>query len=225
MPSPFPGMDPFLEGPDYFPDLHDSLINYLQELVQPRLPQPYFAKKGRRIWLEHVERPVGPDLYVVHRRASPARDPEGGVAIATIAETGAVVITSEPPPLVEMTGHHLFNEVFFTDAEIPADALIGEEGNGWSMARDTLDNERVTLSRAGLQWGWGPTALDLVAIARDAGGLADPVLRRRLVDAYIEHEVIRVQGLRMVAAGLIGAVVSPLLHQFINYSWSLVEGS
>jgi Protein of unknown function (DUF4058) len=26
MPSPFPGMDPYLESPDWFPDLHDELI-------------------------------------------------------------------------------------------------------------------------------------------------------------------------------------------------------
>jgi alkylation response protein AidB-like acyl-CoA dehydrogenase len=107
-------------------------------------------------------------------------------------------------PLVEMTGQHLFNEVFFTDVKIPADALIGEEGNGWAMARDTLDNERVTLSRAGLQWGWGPTAEDLVQAARDAGGVKDAVLRMRLVDAYIEHEIIRIHGLRMVAAAVSG---------------------
>jgi 3-oxochol-4-en-24-oyl-CoA dehydrogenase len=107
-------------------------------------------------------------------------------------------------PLVEMTGDHLFNEVFFTDVHIPKDALIGEEGNGWNMARDTLDNERVTLSRAGLQWGWGPTAEDLVQIARDKGGIADPVLRMRVVDAYVEHEIIRIHGLRMVAAAVSG---------------------
>jgi alkylation response protein AidB-like acyl-CoA dehydrogenase len=107
-------------------------------------------------------------------------------------------------PLVEMTGDHLFNEVFFTDVHIPSDALIGEEGNGWGMARDTLDNERVTLSRAGLQWGWGPTAEDLVGIARDRGGVKDAVLRMRLVDAYIEHEIIRIHGLRMVAAAVSG---------------------
>jgi alkylation response protein AidB-like acyl-CoA dehydrogenase len=110
----------------------------------------------------------------------------------------------EVRPLVEMTGEHLFNEVFFTDVRVPADALIGEEGNGWAMARDTLDNERVTLSRAGLQWGWGPTAEDLVQLARDAGGVDDPVLRMRLVDAYIEHEIIRIHGLRMVAAAVSG---------------------
>jgi alkylation response protein AidB-like acyl-CoA dehydrogenase len=107
-------------------------------------------------------------------------------------------------PLVEMTGQHLFNEVFFTDVKIPTDALIGQEGNGWAMARDTLDNERVTLSRAGLQWGWGPTAEDLVSAAREAGGVDDPVLRMRLVDAYIEHEIIRIHGLRMVAAAVSG---------------------
>ncbi|HYZ92192.1 MAG TPA: acyl-CoA dehydrogenase family protein [Actinomycetota bacterium] len=110
----------------------------------------------------------------------------------------------EVRPLVEMTGQHLFNEVFFTDVKIPADALIGQEGNGWAMARDTLDNERVTLSRAGLQWGWGPTAEDLVAAAHEAGGVDDPVLRMRLVDAYIEHEIIRIHGLRMVAAAVSG---------------------
>lgn len=107
-------------------------------------------------------------------------------------------------PLVEMTGDHLFNEVFFTDVHIPADALIGDEGNGWGMARDTLDNERVTLARAGLQWGWGPTAEDLVQVARDAGGVKDPVLKMRLVDAYIEHEILRIHSLRMVAAAVSG---------------------
>ncbi len=110
----------------------------------------------------------------------------------------------EVRPLVEMTGDHLFNEVFFTDVLIPTDALIGEEGNGWAMARDTLDNERVTLSRAGLQWGWGPTAEDLVEVARERGGVPDPVLRMRLVDAYIEHEIIRIHGFRMVAAAVSG---------------------
>ena len=31
MPSPFPGMDPFLEHPDVFSDFHDSFITYLRE--------------------------------------------------------------------------------------------------------------------------------------------------------------------------------------------------
>ena len=40
MPSPFPGMDPCLEGPDMFPSLYGNLIFSIQELLQPELPEP-----------------------------------------------------------------------------------------------------------------------------------------------------------------------------------------
>ena len=56
MPSPFPGMDPYLEQPEIFPDLHDSLITYLRETLQASLPNPYFAVLGRRIWIEFSQR-------------------------------------------------------------------------------------------------------------------------------------------------------------------------
>src|SRR5262245_52924376 len=52
MPSPFPGMDPYLESPEIFPDLHDSFVTYLREVIQASLPAPYFATLGRRIWIE-----------------------------------------------------------------------------------------------------------------------------------------------------------------------------
>lgn len=58
MPSPFPGMDPYLEQPDVFPGLHDRLIAYLSEALQPLLPAPYFADLGRRAWIEVSERPL-----------------------------------------------------------------------------------------------------------------------------------------------------------------------
>jgi hypothetical protein len=47
MPSPFPGMDPFLEDRDVFPGLHHSFIVYLSEAIQSRLPEPYIAPLGR----------------------------------------------------------------------------------------------------------------------------------------------------------------------------------
>ncbi len=39
MPSPFPGMNPYLETPDWFPDLHDSLITFIKGLLQHSLPE------------------------------------------------------------------------------------------------------------------------------------------------------------------------------------------
>ena len=48
----------------------------------------------------------------------------------------------EVRPLRQMNGHSSFNEVFFDDARIPADNVIGDVGGGWTVARATLAHER-----------------------------------------------------------------------------------
>ena len=63
----------------------------------------------------------------------------------------------EVRPIIEMTGTHMFNEVFFDDVRIPAENVVGEVNGGWSLAKVTLGNERVSLSSGGLLWGMGPT--------------------------------------------------------------------
>jgi alkylation response protein AidB-like acyl-CoA dehydrogenase len=109
----------------------------------------------------------------------------------------------EVRPIREMTGEALFNEVFFTDVRIPAENLIGEEHLGWGMAKTTLANERVSLSTGGgLQWGYGPSARDLVELFRARGGLDDPVDRQRVVEAFIEGEILRYHRLRMISAAV-----------------------
>lgn len=49
-------------------------------------------------------------------------------------------------PLKEITGDSLFNEVYFDDALLPADAVVGEVDDGWKVARHTLGNERVHMA-------------------------------------------------------------------------------
>jgi hypothetical protein len=56
MPSPFPGMDPWLEDPDIFPDLHDSLIFLMKEALNA-LPG-YIAISNRLIWTEEDQRRI-----------------------------------------------------------------------------------------------------------------------------------------------------------------------
>src|SRR3546814_12913352 len=66
-------------------------------------------------------------------------------------------------PLVEMTGHAMFNEVFMEEAVVPDSALIGGLNNGLAVANTTLMNER-----AGLGSGGGPAA----ATAANPGTIA-----------------------------------------------------
>src|SRR4029079_678917 len=97
----------------------------------------------------------------------------------------------EVRPIIEMTGAHMFNEVFFTDVRIPAENVVGDVNGGWTLAKVTLGNERVSLSGGGALWGGGPTAMDVVDIVRAHGGTTDPVTRQRLARLYIESEVVR----------------------------------
>lgn len=45
-------------------------------------------------------------------------------------------------PLKQMNGHASFNQVFFTDAQVPAENLVGRVGEGWKVAMTTLAHER-----------------------------------------------------------------------------------
>ena len=112
-------------------------------------------------------------------------------------------------PIIEMTGGHTFNEVFLTDVRIPADHLVGEVNDGWRLAKVTLSNERVSLSSGGALWGQGPGADDLLDIVRARGGVHDPVMRERLVDLYIESQILRLIRLRTVTAAIKGTEPGP----------------
>ncbi|MGH2976989.1 MAG: acyl-CoA dehydrogenase family protein, partial [Gaiellaceae bacterium] len=54
----------------------------------------------------------------------------------------------EVRPLVQITGHPEFNEIFFTDVQVPKENLLGEVGGGWQVAMTTLLHERGTLGFA-----------------------------------------------------------------------------
>jgi 3-oxochol-4-en-24-oyl-CoA dehydrogenase len=112
-------------------------------------------------------------------------------------------------PIIEMTGAHTFNEVFLDGVRLPAANLVGDVGRGWSLAKVTLANERVSLSSGGALWGQGPAAGDLLAAVRHAGGTTDPVLRDRLVRLHIEGEVLRLIRLRTVSAAIRGHEPGP----------------
>ncbi len=93
MPSPFPGMDPYLEHLAIFPGLHDSLIAYLREFLQARLPAPYYAEIGDRVWVEFPQRPIGPDVTVLQGGATASGSAGGGTAIASALRSRPIVVT------------------------------------------------------------------------------------------------------------------------------------
>jgi hypothetical protein len=100
-------MDPYLEHSRWFHGFHNKLITYLEEQLQPRLPDKYYAQSGERVWLELTRRHVEPDVNVMREHQSSHRSrSQGGVAVAepnvrTEEAAQAVTITVEYNPPYE----------------------------------------------------------------------------------------------------------------------------
>ncbi|MFI9046228.1 acyl-CoA dehydrogenase [Streptomyces sp. NPDC053427] len=92
-------------------------------------------------------------------------------------------------PLKEITGDALFNEVYFDDVLLPADAVVGEVDNGWKVARTTLDNERVHMADQ-LTFDTGLTALI------DRSAELDGAVRARVGALAAEAHALGCIGLR-----------------------------
>ncbi len=107
-------------------------------------------------------------------------------------------------PIVDMTTAHSFNQTFFDDVRLPAEYLVGAEGDGWRLAKVTLANERVSLSSAGSMWGTGPSAAQLLDLVRSGPPITDPNMRQRIAALHIEAEVLRLNRLRTLSARLQG---------------------
>ena len=100
----------------------------------------------------------------------------------------------------QLTGGAEFNEVFFTGARTDADLVVGEPGQGWSVAMGLLGFERG-VSTLGDQVGFRREFDALLDVARANGAYDDPVVRDRLARADVELAVIRLNALRTLSQG------------------------
>jgi alkylation response protein AidB-like acyl-CoA dehydrogenase len=99
-------------------------------------------------------------------------------------------------PLVQMTGDSEFNEVFLTDVFVPAEHVVGTEGQGWSVAGSTLAHERGTNFPFKEQVVHETYLARLFDEARANGSLGDPVVADALAQSYIDLQVLRLHNLR-----------------------------
>jgi 3-oxochol-4-en-24-oyl-CoA dehydrogenase len=162
-----------------------------------------FVVNGQKVWttLAHVAK-----FGILLGRTDPTAEAHLGITYFVVDMSAPGI---EVKPLVQMTGTHEFNEVFFTDVRIPAENIVGTEHDGWRLAKVTLGNERVSLSGEGALWGRGPTANDIVDLVRSHGGASDGKLRQRVARLYIEAEVLRLIRLRTISARVRGLEPGP----------------
>jgi alkylation response protein AidB-like acyl-CoA dehydrogenase len=98
---------------------------------------------GQKVWTSLGQ---SADLGMLLARTDPDAPKHRGITWMAIDMHQEGV---ELRPLYEMTGHAMFNEVFLTDARVPAGAVIGDLNAGWAAANTTLANERAGLGAGG----------------------------------------------------------------------------
>lgn len=96
MPGPFPGMDPWLEAPGLFPDLHQTLIGEIRNAIAAQLPEPYYTGLATRLYIEESQRYVEPDINMLVGGRRPKRSPAGGTAVLDVTPPLKVRIKSDP---------------------------------------------------------------------------------------------------------------------------------
>jgi alkylation response protein AidB-like acyl-CoA dehydrogenase len=191
-----------------------------------------FVVNGQKVWTTGGH---WADLGMLIARTDPGAPKHQGITYFAFDMRQPGV---EVRPLREMTGRALFNEVFFTDARVAADAVIGPLNGGWTVANTTLAFERAGLGAGGSgaeglvpgkaagfmerragdfvrtdstrSTGLGMGARQLIELARTTGGSADPNLRQELAHLYSLEEIGRFMGLRFKAAKAAGSDIPGL---------------
>ena len=112
----------------------------------------------------------------------------------------------EVRPLRQIVGESEFNEVFFNDVFVPDEDVVGEPNAGWTVARATLGNERVSIG--GGAGGIAPAAAWLVQLAKTHGARVVDA-HRRLGRFLADDAALRLLNLRSAARSVEGAGPGP----------------
>ena len=169
----------------------------------------HYVIDGTKIWTTHAHHA---DWIFLLVRTGGGNRPQQGITFL-LADMRSLGITVDP--IISMSGEHEVNQVFFDGVRVPVDQRIGEEGQGWDIAKQLLVFERSGV--------FGPRCRRLLRqaerLARGPGDLwRDPDFRRRFAMLSIEVDTLEAGELRLL-------VTEGEAHQTISSSLLKLAGT
>ena len=171
---------------------------------------------GQKVWTSaaHIA-----DWCWLMARTGPEEPKHKGISLFLVdMKTPGITVR----PLVNMAGHHHFNEIFFDDVRVPKSNLVGEENRGWYHIVVSLDFERT----AGVMMAGAAkrTLEDLLGFVKEAKRngeplARDPAIRQKLAELAIEVEVARMMSYRVIwmqAKGIIPNYEASMIKVFAS---------
>jgi hypothetical protein len=150
---------------------------------------------GQKVWTTQAKYA---DYCFVLARTDPSASKHKGISYLLVPMKQDGV---EVRPIVQPDGSAEFNEVFFTEARCPKDAVVGGVNNGWKVAMTTLGFERGSSATTGFR-RFEREYDNIVEKARANGRIQDPLIRQRLMRQWSDIQIMRINGLRTLTAAL-----------------------
>jgi len=165
-----------------------------------RIEGDEFVIDGQKVWTTFG--PWADWIFVLAR--TDAKDRYGGISFILVKlDTPGVSVR----PLRQITGESEFGEVFFEEARVPRANLVGRVGEGWKIAMTVLSYERGAVSLAySTRYERDLRALAEACSAVGRGGATQ---REKLGKLLVENEVMRANGVRMLANLADGKIPGP----------------
>ena len=152
MPSPFPGMDPYLESPHIWPDVHHELISQIRSALNPSLRPHYVARVELRVYISDEDDPgrdvIVPDLRIEETRRKSAKKPKASNGIAVIEPIALPYTFDEEIKEAHLEIYHRVSESLITIIEVfsPANKVRHSRG------RDSLLQKRREARAGHVHW-------------------------------------------------------------------------
>ena len=169
-----------------------------------------YVLNGQKTWTSNG---VLADWIFVLARTSPVGDKRQAGISFFLVDLSSPGITRRP--IRSITGYPTFAEEFFDDVRVPAENLVGGEGEGWTVAKALLNAERSNVTRAAQAQRYLDELVDWCHANRGSAHdpLADPMNRIALARAVERVEVGRALSYRVAhqqAAGALDPVLPSL---------------
>jgi len=155
-----------------------------------------YVLNGSKIWTTQAHH--ANKMFCLVRTSTEGKPQQGITFLLLDMNTPGIRVE----PIITMAGEHEVNQVFFDDVRVPKSGRLGEENDGWTVAKYLLEFERGGGSSAGLE-----AALERVRIMAHSepgtGGnplASEPAFMRRYADTKIALEGIVVTEKRVAAA-------------------------
>lgn len=191
MPSPFPGVDPYLEQPDFWPEVHHLLIGILQECLVPQLRPKYRVAIEKRVYEIKGERSllVGiPDVSIQQKQTG-TNSLNSGVAVA--APTNTPLTVEGPMPEEFREGYleiiDIANQEVVTVIEIlsPANKRPGQGREIYEAKREKIFGSRTHFVEIDLLRGGEPLPVFANNLEASYRILVSRRNQRPLADLYL----------------------------------------